>query len=339
MLSKSSKKIINYGFGSLLFIWLCYSLYVQLTRQDNLHLSLEQMGRSLRTNWPAVLLVLLLMFLNWGIEARKWQLLVRPFESFTYRKAYYSILAGVAISIITPNRVGEYGGRILFLRSGSRWKGASVTGVGSLSQFITTMLFGVIGLLYFIGRFGAFPVSGQNLRVWEVLILGVAVVLLVAALLLYFHLDKLTGVFYRIKWLRRFRYFVRVIDTFSNRQLVHVLALSITRYLVFSAQYLILLQVLGADLIWWQGFLLLFLIYLCLALIPTIAIAELGIRGELSIWILGLVATNHVAILAATFGIWLINLLIPAIMGSILLPGIKIFNEEKEGKSPINPEQ
>ncbi len=335
VLSKSTKKIFNYSFGTLLFIWLCYSLYLQLTSQDNLHLSLEAVSRSLRHNWPAIILIVLLMFVNWGIEAWKWQLLVSPFERLSFRKACYSILAGVSLSIITPNRIGEYGGRILFLKSGNRLKGASVTGVGSLSQFMTTMFLGLVGGCYFIAHFGV-VIKGRYGLLGEWLFMAVVLLLFIAALLLYFHLDKLTGIFQKIKWLNRFQHFVEVINTFSNRRLLQVLGLSALRYFVFSAQYLILLEVLGAGIGWGQGFLMLFIIYLCLALIPTIAIAELGIRGELSIWFFGMISTNQVAILAATFGIWLVNLLIPAIMGSILLPGIKVLNEEK---APIKLKQ
>ncbi len=323
----------------LLFVWLCYSLYHQLTGQKNLRLSLHQVKQSFDENWPALLLVVILMFVNWGIEARKWQILVRPFEQISFRKAYYSILAGVSISIITPNRVGEYGGRVLFLKSGNRLKGVSVTGVGSLSQFMTTMLFGIIGALYFIFAFEPIQIKGKGSLLWEELFLALVVILFVLAMLLYFHLEKLTWVFERIRWLRRFKSFVKIINAFSNRRLLEVLGLSVLRYIIFSAQYLILLQALGAGVLWWEGFIMLFLIYVCLALIPTITIAELGVRGELGVWLLGLISTNKVAILAATLGIWLVNLLIPAILGSILLPGIKVLNEGKEVPIPSKQKQ
>lgn len=117
-----------------------------------------------------------------------------------------------------------------------------------------------------------------------------------------------------------------------------ILRLSILRYLVFSAQYLILLQILGADVLWWQGFLMLFVVYVSLALVPTIAIAELGVRGAIGVFFLSFISANKIAILTATVGIWLINLLIPAIIGSLLLPAIKVLNEEK-GLTPLKQKQ
>lgn len=196
MLSKSTKKIFNYSFGTLLCIWLCYSLYHQLANKSHLHLSLQRVQQSFRDNWPALLLVMLLMGVNWAIEARKWQILVRPFESLSFRKAFYSILAGVSISIITPNRIGEYGGRILYLKNKNRLRGVSVTGVGSLSQFTTTMLFGLLGCLYFMYAFEPITIGDtKNGMLWEVLFTAMVAGLLTAGLALYYHLDKLVYLF------------------------------------------------------------------------------------------------------------------------------------------------
>jgi len=97
---------------------------------------------------------------------------------------------------------------------------------------------------------------------------------------------------------------------------------------VFSAQYLILLDTFGVEMLWWQGFLMNAVIYLVMALVPTIAVVELGLRGKVSLYFLGLLSNNTAAIIAATVGIWLINLLLPAVLGSILLLGVKIFKDK-----------
>jgi hypothetical protein len=131
------------------------------------------------------------------------------------------------------------------------------------------------------------------------------------------------------RWLKRFRTYILVIGDFPPPVLWEVLAFSAVRYLVFSAQYLILLEAMGVQMVWWQGFMMIFLIYLVLAVIPTIAIAELGIRGEVGLYCLGLLSANKVGIIAGTVGIWLINLILPAIVGSLLLLGIKVLNEER----------
>jgi len=43
-------------------------------------------------------------------------------------------------------------------------------------------------------------------------------------------------------------------------------------------------------------------------------------------------STNHIGIIAAAAGIWIINLIIPAIAGSILILGVRLF-QNKQNKN------
>jgi len=67
-----------------------------------------------------------------------------------------------------------------------------------------------------------------------------------------------------------------------------------------------------------------------LAIIPTFAIAELGLRGKVSLKLIGLFSTNSLGISIATATIWIINLVLPAIAGSLLILSIKIFKNRNE---------
>ena len=58
-----------------------------------------------------------------------------------------AIFSGVSFSVTTPNRIGEYFGRMLYMNEGNRLKVISLTILGSLSQLIVTILFGLLGLL------------------------------------------------------------------------------------------------------------------------------------------------------------------------------------------------
>ncbi|RAJ85964.1 lysylphosphatidylglycerol synthase-like protein [Chitinophaga dinghuensis] len=329
-LNKSTKIILNYALGIILFVWLGYSIYTQVTHRDNLDESFRQMRESLhQKGWTGIFLVVVLMFFNWGFEARKWQMLVRPLEKISFIKAFSAILSGVSISINTPNRIGEYGGRVLYLQNHNKLKAIAATIVGSFSQLIVTVIFGLIGLIYYIHNLA--PRDGSrylNPDFWGNLVLGVLVIICALTILLYFRLRLILAVFEKVRWLRKLSVFVQIIVRYSPAQLRYLLLLSALRYLVFSAQYLILLDALGVEFLWWQAFLLNSVIYLVMAVVPTIAIAELGVRGKVSIFFLGLLSSNEVAILAATGGIWLINLFLPAIAGTVLLLGVKIIKEK-----------
>lgn len=330
MLSKNTKIILNYVFGVGLFLWLSYAIYHQLKYKNDLSASIAQLKNSVSAHWFAILAVVVMMFVNWGIEARKWQILMRPVQAISFRKAYYAILSGVSFSINTPNRIGEYGGRILYLKSLNRLRGIAVTLVGSLSQFLTTVVLGSAGFAFYLYEFDPLQrLLRSSHEIWNLLAMVIVAGGTLFVAYLYFRLDRVTGWLGKRRWLKRFRTYILIIGEFPSPVLWKVLAFSVGRYLVFSAQYLILLDAMGVQMAWWQGFLMIFLIYLVLAVIPSIAIAELGIRGEVGLYCLGLLSANKVGIIAGTVGIWLINLIIPAIVGSLLLLGIKVLNEER----------
>ncbi len=85
---------------------------------------------------------------------------------------------------------------------------------------------------------------------------------------------------------------------------------------------------LNVELSWSQGFWVISILFLVLAIVPSFAIADLGIRGKFSTELLTLYSANTIGIIGTTFGIWFINLFIPALAGSILILGIKIFKEK-----------
>ncbi len=276
-----------------------------------------------------MVLVLLLMFCNWGLEARKWQKLVKPLEDISFLRSFSAILSGVSLSINTPNRIGEYGGRILYLSNRNKLKAIAATIVGSFSQLIVTIIFGLIGMIYYINNFPLIKDDGYFApNFWEKILVGVLIFICLLTILLYFRLQIIVAIFEKITLIRKEKVFVQIILRYSTGDLESLLLLSAIRYLVFSAQYLILLDAFGLEFIWWQGLLLNSVIYLVMALVPTIAIAELGLRGKVSIYFMGLLSANTAAIVAATVGIWLINLVLPAVLGSVLLLGVKIFKEK-----------
>src|SRR4051812_6004400 len=152
-LKNKNRKILriflNYFFGPLLFCWLSYSVYRQILHQPNLHSSWISIKQSLQSFGGACLFfsVLFLMLLNWSLEAVKWKLSVHAVQPISFSRAFKAIMTGVSFSITTPNRVGEYFGRMLYMDEGNRLRIISLTIVSSMSQLIITLLFGLIGTI------------------------------------------------------------------------------------------------------------------------------------------------------------------------------------------------
>ena len=94
-----------------------------------------------------IIVTLALMILNWGIEAQKWRTLIKGVEPMGWWRAFTATLAGCSVSVITPNRTGEFVGRVLFVRPEVRIEAATLTVLGNISQLLTTLLGGSLGLV------------------------------------------------------------------------------------------------------------------------------------------------------------------------------------------------
>ncbi len=326
-MNKSIKILINYFLGPVLLIVLCISLYRQLMQQHDL----EQRWQQVKQSWKSgqFLVVVALMFFNWGIEAKKWQLLVLHVQEFTFIRAFKSVLSGCSITMLTPNRIGEYGGRILFIKEEHRIKAISLNIVGSISQLLVTMIMGCAGLIFL--RF--FSHNNHNaLSVlpdfWGNVLIYFSVSGTVLLFLFYIRLGWLVGLMEKLSAFNKIVRHIKVLDEFSASQLLRILSLSLLRYLVFVLQYVLLLQVMQVNIEAGLSFWLITVFYLVMAVAPTIGFLELPVRAKASVELMKLYSSNTLGIETAALSIWLINLVIPALIGSLLILGIKIVKEK-----------
>ena len=331
-INKEVKIFFNYVIGPLLGAWLFYSLYKEIKAQPNLEYSISEIRKAAFTNnlWPMILVVFM-VFVNWGIESRKWQLLVKMIQPISYYMAVKGVLSGVALSINTPNRVGEYGGRILFINEGNRLKAISLSMAGSLSQLIITLLMGGIGVFYLLFTISAGTESIIGLSIfWVKILLYVSFLFGALFSILFLRLSSVFKMIDRIPVLAKYKFFVETLERFDANLLLRLISLSFFRYLVFVIQYIVLMTVFGVHTTIFQAFWAISVLYLVLAIVPSIAIAELGIRGKFSVALLSLYTSNYIGIMGSTFGIWFLNLFIPAITGSIFILSNKFFKDNSD---------
>jgi Lysylphosphatidylglycerol synthase TM region len=320
-LNQNIKIFINYFLGPVLFIWLAWSIYREIKHQPDLGNAWKHIRESFSGPllWNLVA-VIALMFVNWSIEAIKWKVSVKEIQQVSFIKAFKAVLSGVSFSVSTPNRVGEYLGRVMYMDEGNRLRTISITIVGGISQLIVTLLMGCVGLVVLRS---AIEEGHLISPIWmKVILYGVLTVLAVLTLF-YFKLSWLIKWVDRLPGSNRFAYLVRALEDFNATLLLKLLSLSLFRFIVFIIQYYLLFRLFSVEITWWQSFWSVSVSFLVLAAIPSFAILELVQRGYVTKTIVGLYSTNIAGIGLATAGIWLINLIIPAIIGSLLILGIK----------------
>ena len=268
------------------------------------------------------------MLLNWGLEAFKWQLLLNPLERLSFTNAFKSVLAGCSITMLTPNRVGEYGGRILYVKEENRLNAIPLTILGSVSQLFITVLMGTLGLIY-LKYFSQDAQLFNSLPAYtEDILLYISASAAFFLILIYLRVGLLVRLLKNIKWLKKIAAHIILLNTFSRKQLLRILFLSFLRYMVFILQFIILLQIMQVQISFFTCFRSLTVFYLVMAVAPTIGFTELPLRAAASLEILQIYSNNLIGIQAASLGIWIINLVIPAIIGSLLIFGIKILKDK-----------
>ena len=308
-------KYLNPGLKTLVFFALLWIIYTQLNDHANLFEKWNNnLDNSLVHKLPWLIAAILLLPLNLFFEAEKWRILVNQFEAHKLVSAIKSILTGITAGLITPASLGDYVGRLLYIQPGNNWKGIWSNLVGSIAQNLGIAFLGLAGLLFLVH---------ENIHLSNELIIGLvmaSLLVIVVFLYLYYHLHWLLLV---DKWLpdrhifRGIKKSLTVFIRFEKPLLNRVLLLSFLRCVVFVVQYLVILSFWGiqTDLEITAAICVLFLVQ---TIIPIPPVLGLLARGELAIILLGPYGENDLSLLSASFSLWIINLLFPAIYGWIL---------------------
>lgn len=324
---KNIKIFLNYFLGPFLFCILCWMLYNKLVRQNDLAIRWDQIKNSFAD--PILWLAVALVPVNYGLEALKWMLLTRNLQPLSYITAFKSVLAGCSVTMLTPNRVGEYAGRIIYLKEENRIAAIPINMLGSISQLFATILFGTIGLMV-MNDFSGEPNSIKNVipeaAYLSLLIFGV--IISVVILFFYFKVGWVTNWLLRFEKLKKIVKYVHFLADYSRKELLRILFISSLRYLVFILQFMFLLGAMQVLITPSLCFWLLTVFYFTITLAPTIGFTELPVRAAASTLLLQLYSSNVLGIQAATLTIWCINVMLPALIGSLLIFGLKIIKEK-----------
>jgi hypothetical protein len=324
-MNKNIKIFINYFLGPLLFAWLSYSIYRQIVKQPQLEESWLRIRQSFQSYKISYLIgAIVLIAVNWGLEAWKWMISVRTFYPIKFLQAYKAVLSGVSFSVTMPNRIGEYLGRIVYLPEGNRLKTISVTLVGSFSQLLITIFAGTIGFIFLKSSLlNQFP----QLKIWYQFILYGLIIVLIVMGLIYFNVAGTVTLFN--KWIknRNYAYLIEALQNFHNKLLLRLLGLSLLRYMIFIIQYVLVFYLFEVNVSVGTILTVMSVVFLAMAVIPSIALVEVWLRGEISIKLMGLFSLNTLGIGFTSVTIWFINLILPAIAGSLLLLSLRVFKK------------
>jgi uncharacterized membrane protein YbhN (UPF0104 family) len=312
--NKHFYKVISLFIKWLILILSCWYIYEKIKTADTSFILLKN------ASTHAIIylsIVFILMFANWGIEALKWKRLIAPLEQITFKRSLQSIFVGVTTSIFTPNRIGEFAGRVFYLQTIHKLKASLMSLVGSMLQLFVTIIAGLIACIVLMdnGFFLLEIFSSANANY----IVGLLVIMMVLVLFIFIIFKK--TIFHLFKVYRD------VFRQYTIKTLFIVLSLSILRYVVFSIQFYLILKMVGVQGTMIIMFALIALSFFVISAIPTFALTEVAVRGAASVCFFNYIQAPPAIIVGASLLLWIINLAIPALLGSIFVWQLKFFKE------------
>ncbi|UPT67469.1 MAG: flippase-like domain-containing protein [Sphingobacteriales bacterium JAD_PAG50586_3] len=260
-----------------------------------------------------LLFAFLLTPLNWFLEAAKWKLLANRVERISFFTAVKSVLAGLASSLVTPFRLGDPLGKIIFLQEDNRVEGAMLSVIGSLTQLVVTIIAGFAGM-YIISSGQIADIFGEYYG-WGIGILALVVVLFVVG----YNIIK-----------RKYAEKLKSVLSIGLPLLASVFGLSMLRYLLFIAQFIFVFAAYGDGENQLTIAVMTTIYFFMVAVVPMFIIAEPGMRGAIA---LVAFAGFSTAFTVATM-VWMLNVLLPATFGLIFLLLQKSKNTTAQ---PVNP--
>lgn len=288
--------------GTTLFL-----LVLQLVSFSNVIKTFEQ------AQLGYVFFALLLVGANVGIQIIKWRYFLRLADStVTLKQAASSLLFGITLGSFTPGQIGELGGRALRHTGALSAQIIGFTIIDKLQMFLIMGMGGIVSFIFL------FP-----LPLWEQVIISVGGSLIF--LIFFFRPALLKQIAERIpfrivqhEWVEDF---LQTLTKFHAKDLLYSFALTVIFYVVIWLQLFLLLNAFSPVSVW-QAFLGYAAMMFFKSLLP-ISFGDLGIREASSVYFFSRIGIPETTALNAAFLLFVINMVVPALVGLFFLPKLK----------------
>ncbi len=264
---------------------------------------LSQLDGYLFQNWCLLALIVGMTLLNWLLEIWKWQTLVTYVQPISFVEASKQSLSSHTISLITPFKIGEYGGKVVYFPRNLRKRILMLNFIGNAAQLLMTLLFGIVGFLFFL-NFYEVKIAVFKLRRLAYLITGLIIVSFA---------EKKMGSKYGFGYFRKALMFF---EKMSWKTKGKTLIFAFLRYVIFSHQFYLLFLVFGVDVTYEVAILLIFAMYFLATFLPVFSLFDFVIKGSIALYLFSFVGISDVKIISISTLMWLLNFVIPAVVGS-----------------------
>lgn len=243
--------------------------------------------------------ILSLSVINWSLEILKWRVLVNTRQSICFKTAAKQCLSALTLSLLTPNRVGDYLAKALYYSKKQTKTIVILNAIGHFAQLFITLIFGVFGLLYLYFNFG-FGISINLLFLWTCVGLILLIILIIRSKFYTYRIQQFCSV-------------TTTVLPFK------ILMVSLLRYLVFSHQFYLLMLIFNLQVAYLPSMMGVFSMYLLASVVPTFSFLDWAIKGSTAVFVFSNFKIDSLPILEISLLMWVLNFALPALVGSVFV--------------------
>ena len=271
------------------------------------------------------LAALALVPVNIGLEAYRWGRLVRRLApEVRHRDALRAVVGSYPLGLLTPGRVGDYVGRAVYLRDVPPGASAALT----FGERMATLAACLVGGLVALGPYLQQTVAASPL--WPAVV-GVGALGTGALLLAILFPSVARGALSAVLPFAAVRRALGAFDRIPREEAVTLLGLSVVRYLVFSAQFVLLVRAVAPEAAVGGVALGVALVFFAKSAVPQVTLGDLGVREGAAVFFLGAYGVAPAAALDASLALFGLNLALPALAGVPLLLRLRVAQREAGG--------
>jgi uncharacterized membrane protein YbhN (UPF0104 family) len=269
-------------------------------------------------NYFLILLALSLVAFNVYLQFWKWRITCKSIlNEDNNRTIFISLLHGFAGGAFTPARIGEYFGRAVIFKEKSLLQVTIATFLDKFFVLIVLAFFGSVASILFMHYYYE---ASVYLTVSLFIVVFVLFYMLILLLISPQFWDNF--LFNRLKESKKlYKIFskLKALKSLDRNYSLKMSFISLLFYCCYIIQFAILVSAFTHSYNYfdylWSGNLVMF----AKTFIPAVSLGELGIREGASVFFLGEMGVAETAAFNASIFLFMINVLIPSLIGLVLL--------------------
>lgn len=265
-----------------------------------------------------VLYASLLSIVNIFLQAYKWKLVVnQSLGEVPLRRMFESFFSGVTSGLSTPARIGEFIGRAIPLKEFNFFKVTIVSFIDKIINILVITFFGAVSSVLFY--------RSLNSRHFYIDIPLLTVIVILFCLITYM---LFSNGFFTALIKRKFKNNekvldkISVVDSFVSQDLhkkLKVFGVNIIFFFIILVQFTLLVNAFTEFTNYFQLMLIASLILFATTVVLPFSFGDLGVREGAASYLVGLVAVAPAVGFNAAIILFMINVILPALVGLIFL--------------------